>query len=141
MILTIDYLKTMRTMRLMVWPIMILLGIDATAFSQTAKFGFSGGIGISNVTKTKNIGVAFEQRNPVADYFAGLTAQIKINNDFAFKPELLFEQKGWSSKYNNLMINLTGNHPYFVIGDSILNSDKVKMDYIKLPLYLSFSLP
>jgi hypothetical protein len=128
-------------MRLIIWLIMLIMGIDVSAFSQTTRFGLTAGAGISNVTKTRNIGVAFEQRNPVADYFMGLTAQIKINNDFAFKPELLFEQKGWTSKYNNLMINLRSSQPYFVIGDSILNADKAKMDYIKMPLNLSFSLP
>ena len=97
--------------------------------------------GISNITKTKNIGVAFEQRNAIPDYFAGLTADIKINNDFSFKPELYFERKGWTSKSNNLIIDLASAPNYFTIVDSVLHADKAKLNFIKLPLNISFSLP
>jgi len=119
----------------------MLFGFCNLSISQNIEFGFTAGAGISGVTKTNNIGVAFEQRNSVVDYFAGITSKIKINNDFAFKPELYFEKKGWMNKYNNLIINLTENRPYFAIQDSTLHSDKIKLNYIKLPLILSFSLP
>jgi hypothetical protein len=119
----------------------MFFGFCNPSISQNVQFGFTCGAGISGVTKTNNIGVAFEQRNSVGDYFAGITSKIKINNDFAFKPELYFEKKGWTNKYNNLIINLTENQPYFAVQDNILNSDKIKLNYIKLPLNLSFSLP
>jgi hypothetical protein len=127
--------------RSVIFLIIIYTMITVKGICQTIRFGFAGGFGISNVAKTNNVGVAFEQRNAVADYYAGLTATIKLNNDFSIKPELVFEKKGWTSKYNNLIINLTGNQSYFAIGDSVLNSDKVKLNYIKLPLNLSFILP
>ncbi len=126
----------MRSLISMIW-----LACCNGLYAQIIQFGITAGAGITGVAKTNNVGVAFEQRNSVADYYAGLTAEIKINNDFAFKPELYFEKKGWTSKYNNLMINLNNDHPYFTIGDSILNSDKVKLNYIKLPLNVSFTLP
>ncbi|HLY72009.1 MAG TPA: porin family protein [Puia sp.] len=119
----------------------IAVGFSNRAVSQNLQFGITGGAGISGITKTNNIGVAFEQRNAVLDYFAGVTSNIKINNDFAFRPELYFEKKGWTNTYNNLIINLTANAPYFSIQDSILHADKVSMNYIKLPLNISFSLP
>jgi hypothetical protein len=119
----------------------MFFGFCDLCISQNVQFGFTGGAGISGVAKTNNIGVAFEQRNSVVDYFAGITSDIKINNDFSFKPELYFEKKGWTNKYNNLIINLTGDQPYFTIQDSILHSDKIRLNYIKLPLNLSFSLP
>ncbi|HEY4877394.1 MAG TPA: porin family protein [Puia sp.] len=128
-------------MRSLIFFIIMLFGFCNPSISQNVQFGFTAGAGISGITKTNNIGVAFEQRNSVVDYFAGITSKIKINNDFAFKPELYFEKKGWTNKYNNLIINLTENQPYFAIQDSILHSDKIEMNYIKLPLNLSFSLP
>jgi Outer membrane protein beta-barrel domain len=121
--------------------IIVFLGFNTPAFSQNILFGFTAGAGISGIAKTHNIGVAFEQRKVVPDFFAGIAANLIISNDFSFRPELYFEKKGWISNYNNLMINLRDDQPYFEIGDSILNSDKVKLNYLKLPLIFSFSLP
>src|SRR5579862_7695861 len=121
-------------MHRLIFVIAIIIIFNEAVDAQSVQFGFTGGAGTCNVAKTNNVGVAFEQRNSMADFYAGLTAEIKINNDFAFRPEFYFERKGWTSKYNNLMINLAGENPFFTINDSILNSDKVKLNYIKLPL-------
>ncbi|HSZ85107.1 MAG TPA: hypothetical protein VK787_03705, partial [Puia sp.] len=44
---------------------MTLFGFCNSSISQNVQFGFTAGAGISGVTKTNNIGVAFEQRNSV----------------------------------------------------------------------------
>ena len=128
-------------MRFSTFLFVVFFGSRLAATAQNILFGFTGGAGISGIAKTHNVGVAFEQRSVAADFFAGIAADIKIGNDFAFRPQLYFEKKGWSGSYNNLTINLRPVQPYFAIGDSILNSDRAQMNYIKLPLDLSFSLP
>lgn len=97
--------------------ILLILGIGFSQ-AQMLKFGIKGGVNFANYTGGDISGVDF---NTITSYHAGLVAELKLFENFAIQPELLYSTQG---------SELEG------LGDQIKN----ELGYLSLPVLAKFYL-
>ena len=104
---------------------LLLLSLLALSISATAqtKFGVKGGINVSNFT-----GDLPNSRSKIG-FYAGGYATIKIDDKFAFQPELLYSAQGAKLKSVSANIPQYGN----VLADLQFN-----LSYINIPLMFKY---
>lgn len=97
--------------------VLVVLGISSTQ-AQFLKFGVKGGVNFSNFNGGEISGVDFKT---VTSYHAGVILELKVFENFAIQPELLYSTQG--SELNGL-------------GDQIKN----ELGYLSLPVLAKFYL-
>lgn len=77
----------------------MLLSITTVLQAQSIRFGVKGGANFAN--QNGDTPPAFESKESITSYHAGLVSEIKLFDSFAIQPELLYSTKGAS--YKNAM--------------------------------------
>ncbi|KIX22094.1 hypothetical protein SY27_05360 [Flavobacterium sp. 316] len=72
--------------------VIVLLLVTGITNAQTLKIGIKAGINYANLTDTSI------KTDAITSYHAGLLAEIRISESFAFQPELLYSTQGASYK-------------------------------------------
>ncbi|HKL34464.1 MAG TPA: porin family protein [Tangfeifania sp.] len=100
---------------------LILLSASIYTFGQNSRFGFKGGLNLSNMTVEGN-----DDSNLKAGFHAGVFNKIGITESFSIQPELLYSAKGFKLNYDESAI---------ADGETQFN-----LNYIDLPVKLVFNL-
>lgn len=74
----------------------MLFSITTVLQAQSIRFGIKGGANFAN--QNGDAPPAFENKESITSYHAGLVAEIKLFDSFAIQPELLYSTQGASYK-------------------------------------------
>ena len=99
-----------------VLAVLLILGIS-TSQAQLLKFGVKGGLNFANYTGGDVDGFDFKS---ITSYHAGVVAEIKIFENFALQPELLYSSQG--AKVNSEAV------------------DDINFNYVTVPVLAKFYL-
>jgi hypothetical protein len=109
-------------MKKTVLSLLFLTILSLTAQAQSIKLGIKGGINYANQTGSDiTITTQNYKSEAITNYHIGLLAEIKLLENFAIQPELLYSTKGASYKY-------------------ALTEFKNELGYITIPVLLKFGL-
>ncbi len=97
--------------------VLLILGISSTQ-AQSLKLGLKGGVNFSNYSGGEISGVDFKT---ITSYHAGVLIELKVFENFAIQPELLYSTQGSQLKG---------------LGDQIKN----ELGYLSLPVLAKFYL-
>lgn len=73
-----------------------LLGINSALQAQSIRFGVKAGANFAN--QNGDTPPAFESKESITSYHAGLVAEVKLLDGFAIQPELLYSTQGATYK-------------------------------------------
>jgi hypothetical protein len=109
-------------MKKTVLSLLFLTILSFTAQAQSIKLGIKGGINYANQSGSDiTITTQNYKSEAITNYHIGLLAEIKLLENFAIQPELLYSTKGASYKY-------------------ALTEFKNELGYITIPVLLKFGL-
>lgn len=74
----------------------VVLGLSTTLQAQSIRFGVKAGANFAN--QNGDTPPAFESKESITSYHAGLVAEVKLLDGFAIQPELLYSTQGASYK-------------------------------------------
>lgn len=100
---------------------LIIILSSVYTHAQNSRFGFKGGLNLSNMTVEDN-----SDENLKAGFHAGIFKKLGITESFSIQPELLYSTKGFKYNYDNSAI---------ADGET-----KFNLNYIDLPVKLVFNL-
>ncbi len=103
---------------------MIFLAVPASN-AQEMKAGVKGGVNLSWLSVDKA-----NDNNIIPGFNAGVWAKFMANDKFGVQPEILFSSKGMKTIYDNEFLG-------FDIADG---TTKLTLNYIDIPVYLTFNL-
>ncbi|AOZ98238.1 MULTISPECIES: porin family protein [Flavobacterium] len=74
----------------------VVLGLSTTLQAQSIRFGVKAGANFAN--QNGDTPPAFESKESITSYHAGLVAEVKLLDGFAIQPELLYSTQGATYK-------------------------------------------
>ncbi len=83
-------------MKKLILAAIIALGTNAAIQAQSVRFGIKGGANFAN--QNGDTPPAFESKESITSYHAGLVAEVKLIDKFAIQPELLYSTQGATYK-------------------------------------------
>ena len=108
-----------------VLAVLLILGIS-TSQAQLLKFGVKGGLNFANYTGGDVDGFDFKS---ITSYHAGVVAEIKIFENFALQPELLYSTQGSElEKLGEQVKNELGYLSLPVLAKFYLTKDKLSLE-------------
>jgi opacity protein-like surface antigen len=108
-----------------VLAVLLILGIS-TSQAQLLKFGVKGGLNFANYTGGDVDGFDFKS---ITSYHAGVVAEIKIFENFALQPELLYSTQGSELEgFNEQVKNELGYLSLPVLAKFYLTKDKLSLE-------------
>lgn len=108
-----------------VLAVLLILGIS-TSQAQLLKFGVKGGLNFANYTGGDVDGFDFKS---ITSYHAGVVAEIKIFENFAIQPELLYSTQGSELEgFGEQVKNELGYLSLPVLAKFYLTKDKLSLE-------------
>ncbi|WP_264550427.1 porin family protein [Flavobacterium sp. N2820] len=108
-----------------VLAVLLILGIS-TSQAQLLKFGVKGGLNFANYTGGDVDGFDFKS---ITSYHAGVVAEIKIFENFALQPELLYSTQGSELEgFGEQVKNELGYLSLPVLAKFYLTKDKLSLE-------------
>jgi hypothetical protein len=83
-------------MKKLILVAIMLLSITTVVQAQSIRFGIKGGVNFAN--QNGDTPPAFDSKESITSYHAGLVSEIKLFENFAIQPELLYSTQGASYK-------------------------------------------
>lgn len=83
-------------MKKLILVAIVFFSITAVSQAQSIRFGIKGGANFAN--QNGDTPPAFESKESITSYHAGVVAEVKLFDNFAIQPELLYSTQGASYK-------------------------------------------
>ncbi len=104
---------------------MIMLIATPNTYAQESGGGIKGGLNLSSLSIDKA-----NDSNIIPGFNLGVWGRMMVNDKFGIQPEILYTGKGMKADYNKDFLG-------FDVADG---TTKLKLNYIEIPVYLSFYL-